>query len=150
MEGTTEMYENLREILVYCREVMRTSCYWVIAWNVWHVLTCKKTWLIAFVTYQKPFFIKLKLYHLQYIVWQCPVIPFIKETFLGLKTRISTPVLHVNVRDGFLSVFQLLKYVFVYNLEKKERAGPSILSLLLLMCVFQFPSKNFLRTLLFA
>lgn len=69
------------------------------------------------------------------MVWQCPVISFIKETSLGLKITISTPALHVNVRDGFLSVFQILKYVLVYIVENKETAAQSILSLLLLMCL---------------
>lgn len=69
------------------------------------------------------------------MVWQCPVISFIKETSLGLKITISTPAPHVNVRDGFLSVFQILKYVLVYIVENKETAAQSILSLLLLMCL---------------
>lgn len=51
------------------------------------------------------------------------------------------PALYVNVRAiGVLSVFQLLKQVLVYTLENKEKAAPSILSLLLfvfLCVVFQ-------------
>lgn len=99
---------------------------------------------IFIVMYQKPFYIKLKLYHLQYMVWQCPAISFMKETSLGLNIRISTPALHVNVRDGFLSVFKLLKYALVYIIENKETAAPSILSLLLLMYLDSLP-KTCLR-----
>lgn len=141
MEGNSEIYENLRETLVCCREFIWTFCYWVTAWNVWHILIWKKPQLLDLVTYQKLFCIKLKLYHLQYMVCQCPVISFMKEISLGLKIRISTPALHVNVRDRFLSVLQLHKYVLAYIIENKETAAPSILILLLLTCLGA-PPKN--------